>query len=471
MSYQATDNDLPEIFFAPAKQSDPDLSVPLAGMEPFSLTPLPCSLPSREDFLIAELERRFGGRFESEVVEPEIVDPEMYKAPELVEPQWTGGFRGEVAKLLWRKYGRKKKAIRFLNCNELARPGVCENYPDEHKFFIPNGCEVIFCKECADESRRELLHDYWHVICNTVLDFAGERKEHERLCELLANSEGSERKRVERDLGELWARVGKFFPKPDVEKELKKQISERTHVLARVTFSLRSDGSEITPERVKKFNPCVGVVMRHVVGSRKGFGMLFVDEVGFEKRGHLPDEKRVAHGLNLHCHGLYFGPLLEWKRLLDEWMEVTKRKFGVESRGVYITRVKRFGENPGRAIRWALNHMLKYTSKPPAVSPERLASLIAAFDGAKRVHSLGLFYGKKPKREKRECHCPKCRALGIVSAVSFEGKKMFGNGACIPKLVSIDDLLASGYVPLREAGREQVLAMGVSREDSWGTSP
>lgn len=29
--------------------------------------------------------------------------------------------------------------------------------------------------------------------------------------------------------------------------------------------------------------------------------------------GHLPDSQRVAHGLNLHARGLYFGP-----RLLNE---------------------------------------------------------------------------------------------------------------------------------------------------------
>ena len=114
--------------------------------------------------------------------------------------------------------------------------------------------------------------------------------------------------------------------------------------------------------------------------------------------------------------------------------------------------------------------MLKYVSKPPAVTPERLASLIAAFDGARRVHSLGLFFGKKPKREKKECPCPKCRAMGIASAVCFEGKDL-GNGACIPRLERIEQLLAHGYVPLREAGREAVLATGTSREDSWGAPP
>jgi len=372
---------------------------------------------------------------------------------ELQEPEWTGGFRGQVGKLLWRVYGRKKKAIRFLNCNNLNRPDVCENYPHEHKFFVLHGCEVVFCKECADEVRRELIADYWHVACNAFLDFAGERKEHERLCELLCKSEGQERLAIERQLGKLWGRVGRL-------------VKEKHWVLARVTFTVRSDGSEITPGRVKATNTCVGTVMRRVVGSRKGYGLLFVDEVGFETRGHLPDAQRMAHGLNLHAHGLYFGPRLDWKQTRDEWAEVTKQKFGVESFGFYITAVKGFTRNPGQAIRWALNHMFKYVSKAPAVTPERLAALIAAFDSAKRVHSLGLFYGKKPKREKKACPCPKCRAMGIASAVSFEGKTLW-SGACVPRLERIEELLARGYVPLRDAGREAVLAMGLSREDSW----
>jgi hypothetical protein len=187
--------------------------------------------------------------------------------------------------------------------------------------------------------------------------------------------------------------------------------------------------------------------------------MLFIDEVGFEKRGHLPDALRVAHGLNLHAHGLYFGPRVDWQRTRDLWMEATKKKFGVESRGFFITAVKRFDENPGRAIRWALNHMFKYLSKPPAVTPQRLAALIAAFDGTKRVHSLGLFYGKKPKREKKDCPCPTCRAEGIPSVISFEGR-LLPNGGCIPRLEQIDVLLSEGYVLLRDAGRKAVLSMG-----------
>ena len=129
------------------------------------------------------------------------------------EPDWERfGFRGQVAKLLWGR-GLWKKAIRFVSCNKCARPGLCSRYPGEHKYFVPNGCEVVFCKECALEVRRELFLSYQAVILAGIM------------------------------LG-----VPKGW------------------VLARISFTLRSDGSEITPERVQKANRCVKGVMRKSVG-------------------------------------------------------------------------------------------------------------------------------------------------------------------------------------------------------------
>lgn len=385
----------------------------------FTLTPLPVSVPSHENFIIAEMERRFGGRAVLKCQLQEVgVDPETY-APNEAEPDWERfGFRGQVSKLLWAR-GLRKKAVRFVSCNKCARSGLCSRYPEEHKYFIPNGCEVAFCKECANEVRRELLLAYQTVILAAILKLGG--------------------------IPKGW-------------------------VLARVNFTLRSDGTDITPERVKLFNACVRAVMRAAVGSPKGYGMLFVDEVGFEKQGHLPHARRTAHGLNLHCHGLYLGPRVDWERTRDLWMAETRKRFGMESRGFYIRAVRGFVLNPERAIRWALNHMLKYVAKPPAVTPERLASLIAAFNGARRVHSLGLFYGKKPEHKKGDCACPKCKVMGVVSVVGFEGRSL-PSGGCIPRLEPIENLLSRGYVPLREAGRAAVFSMGTSRENGWGGSP
>ncbi|HTZ72945.1 MAG TPA: site-specific integrase [Candidatus Aquilonibacter sp.] len=195
----------------------------------FELTAPPGALPSAADFLIAEMERRFGGRVvRAEKPEEIAIEPEQYAPRAIFEPEWERyrdesgklPFRVEVARLLWQSDNAKlrKKALRFLNCNKCGRSGLCSRYPEEHKFYIPNGCEVVFCKQCADEMRRALTFEYVRVILASIERLGG--------------------------IPDGW-------------------------VLARVSFTLRSDGSEITPERVKKFNACVRKVMRRVIGARK----------------------------------------------------------------------------------------------------------------------------------------------------------------------------------------------------------
>jgi hypothetical protein len=410
-----------------------DFGIPRAVIPPldeFALTPNPEETPQeRERRMVREVEKRFGGRAvwkaawehkeerEREYLKEANSEREQQWLTELgLHPEWdVYGFRGQVAKLLWER-GLKKKAIRFVSCNKCARSGKCRRYPLEHKFFVPHGCEIVFCRECAQQARRALFEAYLAVIFTAIEKCGG--------------------------IPPGW-------------------------VLARVNFTLRSDGGEITPDQVKGMNSAVRAVMLKSVGSRRGYGMLFVDEVGSECGKRNYKRHRKAHGLNLHCHGLYFGPRLDWERTRDLWMQETEKRFGLPSRGFYIAKIRvRSGDLPG-AVRHALNHMLKYVSKPPAVTPERLASLIAAFNSTKRVHSLGLFYGKKPKRERRDCPCPKCRAMGIVSTVSFEGSEFLSRKAdgvfyagCIPRLLPIRALREQGYEPLSEAGRAMVLSMG-----------
>ncbi len=342
------------------------------------------------------------------------------REPEL-NPEWERfGFRGQVAKLLFER-GLKRKAVRFANCGRLGRPGVCSRYPFEHKFFKRHGCGVIFCKECGGQERGRLMEEYLPAVLKVVLE---------------RSPDGC--------LPQGW-------------------------VLARLNLTLRSDGSEITPDRVKRMNEAAKRTVRKSVGSRSGYGLLYCDEVGFEKRGHILERK--AGGLNLHLHGLYFGPCLDWEKTRDLWAAETRKEFGVESLGFWIRSIRILHGDLEGAVRHALNHLLKYVSKPPAVSAERLASLIAAFDGTRRVHGLGLFYGKKPKHKRGDCLCPRCKALGIPpGVVSFEGRPL-PNGGCIPRLVSIEDLIREGYEELGAAGRSATLSMGVAREDSWGESP
>jgi hypothetical protein len=340
--------------------------------------------------------------------------------PELeLNPEWERfGFRGQVAKLLFER-GLKRKAVRFANCGRLGRPGACSRYPFEHKFFKRHGCSVIFCRECGAQERRRLMAEYLPAVLAVVLE-----------------------------------------PSPD---------GRLLHgwVLARMNLTLRSDGTEITPDRVRRMNEAAKRTVRKSVGSRSGYGLLFCDEVGFESRGHVLERK--AGGLNLHLHGLYFGPRLDWEKTRDLWAVETRKGFGVESFGFWIRSIRILRGDLEGAVRHALNHLLKYVSKPPAVSPERLASLIAAFDRTRRVHGLGLFHGKKPKHEKEDCPCPKCRTMGVPSVIFFEGRSL-PNGGCIPRLVSVEDLIREGYEELGAAGRSAVLSMGVAREESWGNS-
>lgn len=337
-------------------------------------------------------------------------------------PEWKNfGFRGKAAEGLmvgardWNqraeesgdaKMRRKalrlsRKAVRFANCGRLGRSAVCSLYPFEHKFYAPHDCGTDFCMKCAQGQRRTLFEKYLPIILKCVAGGV-----------------------------------------------------PNGHTLARVTFTLRSDGSLITPERVKEFNQAVRFTLRKSLDSRNSYGCLFCDEVGFEKRGHLLDAQRVAHGLNLHCHGLYYGPWVDWERTRNLWMKETEKRFGEPSTGFYITQVKGLRQNPERAARWALNHMLKYLSKPPAVTAERLAALILSFDGVKRVHALGKFYGKCPAKEKANCPCPTCKRMGLEKpgVLSFEGKPL-PNGGSIPLLSLVSDLVAQGYLPLRGDGR------------------
>ena len=90
----------------------------------------------------------------------------------------------------------------------------------------------------------------------------------------------------------------------------------------------------------------------------------------------------------------------------------------------------------------------------PEVARARLAALIIAFDGTKRVHALGKFYGKCPKKEAANCPCPTCKRMGLqkIGVLSFDAK-VLPNGGSIPRLSLVSDLEAQGYLPLHGDGR------------------
>lgn len=120
----------------------------IPSLEPFKLTHPVERPPSREDFLIAELERRFVGRavkytredFLREEEHRKERRQELEKSWDLESnPAWERfGFRGAVAKLLYKRgvelverglqrEGRSlmRKAVRFANCARYAFWEMC----------------------------------------------------------------------------------------------------------------------------------------------------------------------------------------------------------------------------------------------------------------------------------------------------------------------------------------------------------
>lgn len=309
--------------------------------------------------------------------------------------------RMEVADEL-RARGLGKKAIRYEKCCRIAHPMNCEKEPFKHRYFERFRCGLRFCRICAPFERKRLRAKYLPVVLGVIA---------ERSC----------------------------------------MLSE--FVLARVTFTIRSNGEVPSPKQARLLNECVKRTMRSVLGKRK-FGLLFRDEFGFELRGHTAE--RAAEGLNIHLHGLYLGPFLPWELVRDTWMRETERAFGEPSRGFYISMMPGWRDDPEQAAVHSLNHMLKYLSKPPAVSPERIADLEKAVHGVREVHALGLFYGVKIAKEKCGSHsCPACKAEGVEAYLAGEVRAT--PRGMMPVYRSVVELEAAGYMELPSgmAGQEE----------------
>jgi hypothetical protein len=176
-------------------------------------------------------------------------------------------------------------------------------------------------------------------------------------------------------------------------------------VLATFTFTTANLGRMPTAEEIRRFNEDVRKTLR-IVCRRLGihgsqFGALWCDEFG----GWNP--KLQEYNTNLHCHGLWLGPFLPFKLLSKVWSEVRHNS----DYRVVIESVPFRDGAPDFAR--ALGHALKYTSKHVSkYSPKRLAELELAFNGVRRVHTMGLFYNAKQTRDDAEGSatplCPLC---------------------------------------------------------------
>jgi hypothetical protein len=327
-------------------------------------------------------------------------EDEPFSLKNFPDPEWDRlGVRGRVAQLLFDS-GLKSKAHRFARCHRTAIPYDCANLSCREKFFTRYHCDCRFCKHCGPLLFSELRDRY----SDTISYFLGDQQK-------------------------------------------KGLLSGRT--LARLNFTMKSDGSLPTRKRIRAFNRAIRRTLKVAVPrgeSRKlAYGVLWSDEFGYERKGRK--KRRAAQGLNLHAHALYYGPRLDWATVRDAWAE-SLRLEGLEGQGFYATFLKGWQSNPGLTVKRALSHMLKYISKIPAETPERIAALEVAFNGVRRVHAGGLFY-RLPKVEERlqilheqPLVCP-CCGSGLVRA-----------GGCQPwESFRVDILQAEGRRDLGEARR------------------
>jgi hypothetical protein len=187
----------------------------------------------------------------------------------------------------------------------------------------------------------------------------------------------------------LWSVVEKLVVRPGFRS---------ANVIATLDFTAVNLGRMPLPKEIREFNRDVRACIKKVTAtlgiSSRHFLLLWCDEFG----GWDADKKK--HNTNLHAHGVYVGPYISHKELLEAWMSIRKDKDG--ARGVYI-KAQKLDQAPRKIIdrerarfARALGHALKYTGKHVSRSDgERLAQLEAAFHGVRRVHTMGLAYHAK----------------------------------------------------------------------------
>lgn len=214
-------------------------------------------------------------------------------------------------------------------------------------------------------------------------------------------------------------------------------------VIAILDFMLPNVGR---PETwvARRFNLAIKKTIRTLARragiSRREYGYLFTDEYG-------------AHNTNLHCHGIWVGPRLDWKEIQRAWRKYSKFIVPAYSK-------------PGRVVirscnvlAPALYHAIKYPAKfGEHASGEWLAELEIAFHRVRRLHRLGAFYNMpkpedEPEHDGRMTKCPGCK--GPLGEPTFN------------RLLS--DLYAEGLRNLRVVVREIAYAKATS--GAVGLSP
>jgi hypothetical protein len=312
-----------------------------------------------------------------------------------------------------------RKANRLANCGVTGRRLDCSEHSDEHRFYGSFNCGVRYCRSCGPRIFSELFGKY---------------------------------------MG-LWPIVQPLVVSPGFRS---------SNVIATLDFTAVNLGRMPKPEEIREFNQDVRACVRKVTEglglNSKQFLFLYCDEFGGW------DSKTETYNTNLHAHGVFVGPFIPYKVLLETWVSLRAEKDG--ARGVFIKKQKLdhqpsdTDERERRRFARALGHALKYTGKHVMRSDgTRLAQLEAAFQGVRRVHTMGLAY-----RANLSCPC-QCEFCGKVcdkhnGHESGHRCKMHRSENRCPLCPGyLMHPKQSGYAPLSELRRERRIDLEKARRE------
>ena len=401
---------------------------------------------------------RWNGAEDAEVIEHEVdAEPEEDLEP---DPFWEKmGERGEGARCLF-EAGLKKKAYRYADCMTRAEKLRCSSVPEQHKFYKRYHCMNRFCEYDGPLHRYRLQAAYEPALVKFFRDapippgYMLSRLNLTKRC----HGEVPTAEEIQAFNKAVGRAVGK-----GVREILVRWASEDAtrKVLVWKQARNRPGKGGQSPDRL----PVQVEVGEALKGRKATYGCLFINEFGYETRGHLPDEQRVAHGLNLHAHGKFLTPFLRdwkegWEVFRDAWRKESARAFGEVSHGCYLTHLRGWRRDPVSTIKHGLNHCLKYVGKMPYQTNERMAMLEKAFDGTRRVHGVGLWFGlaKEDSPPHGSGYCPLCAKEGRVSPL-YLSRRLLPDGREIPEYWPVSLLEAEGWRDL-EAVRSALADKG-----------
>jgi len=378
------------------------------------------------------------------------------------DPFWEKmGERGEGASRLF-EAGLKKPAYRYADCMTRAEKLLCSSSPKQHRFYKHYHCMNRFCQYCSPLHRARLHAAYQAPLVRFLRDapippgYQLSRLNVTKRCHgEVPTAEEIQKfnEAVERTLGKAVREILTRWASRDATRKVLVWNQARNRP--------GKDGQpgDRLPVQVEVGESLKRRKVRHAY--------LFVNDFGYETRGHLPDEQRVAHGLNLHAHGLLLTPFLPnwkeaWEVFRDAWRNESARAFGEVSHGWWLTHLRGWRRDPVGTIKHSLNHCLKYISKMPYETNERMAMLEKAFEGARRVHAGGLWFGlaKEERSAPEPCYCPVCAKEGRRSSL-YLSRRLLPDGREIPEYWPVSLLEAEGWRDL-EAVRSGLLAKGRS---------